>query len=143
LLVTPTGRVRRDTTQKGAAMATVDLTFDQLENTLESNEIVLIDFFADWCGPCKSFAPVFEAASEKHPDIAFAKCDTEAQQQLAAAFGVRSIPTLAVFREKVLLFLQPGALPGGALDELVDKVKELDMQDVRKQIAEQEAANQN
>lgn len=124
-------------------MATVDLTFDQLENTLESNEIVLIDFFADWCGPCKSFAPIFEAASEKHPEIAFAKCDTEAEQQLAAAFGVRSIPTLAVFREKVLLFLQPGALPETALDELVDKVKELDMEDVRKQIAEQEAANAN
>ncbi len=124
-------------------MATMDLTFDKLESTLENNEIVLIDFFADWCGPCKSFAPVFEAASEKHPDIAFAKCDTEAEQQLAATFGVRSIPTLAVFREKVLLFLQPGALPGAALDELVDKVKELDMDDVRKEIAEQEATHQN
>lgn len=124
-------------------MATLHLTQDKLEDTLESNDIVLIDFFADWCGPCKSFAPVFEAASEKYPDIAFAKCDTEAEQQLAATFGVRSIPTLAVFREKVLIFLQPGALPAPALEELVTKVKELDMEDVRKQIAEAEAASAN
>ena len=120
-------------------MATMNLTHDQLEKALDDNEIVLIDFYADWCGPCKAFAPVFEEASEKYPEITFAKCDTEAEQQLAATFGVRSIPTLAVFRDKVLLFQQPGALPGSALDELVTKVKELDMDEVRKQIEAEEA----
>ncbi|MBW2734834.1 MAG: thioredoxin [Deltaproteobacteria bacterium] len=113
-------------------MSTTNLTFKQLDETLEKNDIVLIDFFADWCGPCKTFAPVFEEASEKHQDIKFAKCNTEQEQQLAAAFGVRSIPTLAVFREKILLFLQPGALPKSALDELVTQVRGLDMDEVRK-----------
>lgn len=124
-------------------MATQLLTYDKLEDTLENNEIVLIDFYTNWCAPCKTFAPIFEDASEKHPKIVFAKCDTEAEQQLAAAFGIRSIPTLAVFREKVLLFLQPGSLPKTALDELLEKVLELDMADVHKQVEaeQQKAAN--
>ncbi len=122
-------------------MATQLLTYDKLEDTLENNEIVLIDFYTDWCAPCKTFAPIFEDASEKHPKIVFAKCNTEVEQQLAASFGIRSIPTLAVFREKVLLFLQPGSLPKSALDELLEKVLELDMADVHKQVeAEQKKA---
>lgn len=119
-------------------MSTTNLTFNQLDETLEKNEIVLIDFFADWCGPCKNFAPVFEKASEKHQDVKFAKCNTEEEQQLAAAFGVRSIPTLAIFREKILLFLQPGALPEQALEEVLTQVRDLDMEEIRSKIAEEE-----
>lgn len=119
-------------------MSTVNLTYDQLDATLESNDIVLIDFFADWCGPCKMFAPVFERASEKHQDVKFAKCNTEQEQQLAAAFGVRSIPTLAIFRDKILLFLQPGALPEHALEDLVEQVRKLDMEEIHKKIKEEE-----
>lgn len=120
-------------------MATIELTEANIDETITDNEIVLIDFWADWCGPCKTFAPVFEKASEAHADVVFAKCDTEAQQGLASQFGIRSIPSVAVFREKVLLLLQPGALPESALEEIIGKVKELDMADVHKQIAEQEA----
>ena len=120
-------------------MATIDLTMDNFENTIEDNGIVLIDFWAEWCGPCKSFAPVFQSASDAHPDIVFAKCDTEQERDLAAQFGIRSIPTLAIFREKILLFSQSGALPESTLEEIISKVRELDMEDVRTQIAEQEA----
>jgi thioredoxin 1 len=122
-------------------MATIELTTDNLESSIENSDILLIDFWAEWCGPCKMFGPIFEKASEQYPDIVFAKCNTELQQQVAASFGIRSIPTLAVFREKILVFLQPGALPEQALLEIIQKVKELDMDQVRKDIAEQEKKN--
>lgn len=120
-------------------MATFGLTMDNFESTIEDNDIVIIDFWAEWCGPCKSFGPIFEAVSEKHEDIAFAKCDTEAEQNLAAQFGIRSIPTLAIFREKILLFSQPGALPENALEEIITQVRGLDMDDVRQKVAEAQA----
>ncbi|GAB6052639.1 thioredoxin [Magnetospira thiophila] len=124
-------------------MATQELTAENLESTIENNEIVIIDFWADWCGPCKSFAPTYEAMSGKHTDIAFMKCDTEKEQMVAAQFGIRSIPTIGIFREQILIFLQAGALPESALEEIIGKVRELDMDDVRKQAAEQEAAAAN
>jgi thioredoxin 1 len=124
-------------------MATSTLTHDKLDDLLAHNDIVLIDFFTDWCGPCKVFAPVFEEASEKHPDVKFAKCNTEQEQQLAAVFGVRSIPTLAVFRQKVLLFLQPGAMPSGALEDLISQVKSLNMDEVRDSIEKERLAQEN
>ena len=120
-------------------MSTLELTKDNLENTINDNDIVLIDFWASWCGPCKMFGPIFEKVADRNTDIAFAKCDTEAQQEVAGEFGIRSIPTLAIFREQILVFLQAGALPETALDEVIGKVKELDMDEVRAKIAEQEA----
>ncbi len=120
-------------------MALIELNKDNLESTIEDNDLVLIDFWADWCGPCKQFKPIFEKAAESYPDITFASCDTEAQTEVAASFGVRSIPTLAIFREQVLLFLEAGALPEPVLEELITKVKELDMDEVREKIAEEEA----
>ena len=120
-------------------MATIELGMDNFERTVLDNDIVLIDFWAEWCGPCKTFGPVFERVSEKHPDAVFAKCDTEQEQELAAQFGIRSIPTLAVFRERILLFSQAGALPEQALDQVIEQIKQLDMDDIRAQIAEQEA----
>ena len=121
-------------------MATQNMTLTSFEQTIENNDIVLIDFWAAWCGPCRMFGPIFEEASEKHDDMVFAKVDTEAEQNLASVFGIRSIPTLAVFREGVLVFRQAGALPGEALAELIQQVRELDMDDVREKVAEAEAA---
>ena len=117
-------------------MATLALTAANLESTIEGSDILLIDFWADWCGPCKMFGPVFEAASNAHSDVTFAKCDTEAEQVVAAQFGIQSIPTIAAFREQIMVFSQPGALPAEALEELIKQLKALDMDDVRKQIAE-------
>ena len=120
-------------------MATVNLTEQDFAATIEKEGIVFLDFWADWCGPCKAFAPVYEAASEKHPDITFGKVNTEEQQGLAGAFGITSIPTLMIFRDGIGVFAQPGMLPAAALDELVEKVKELDMEEVRKQVEAHEA----
>ena len=120
-------------------MATIELTRENFEQVVTDNDFVLIDFWASWCGPCKSFAPVFEAASEKYSDIVFAKVNTEDQQELAAHFQIRSIPTLMIFREKIIIFSQPGMIPGQVLDELIGKARELDMQQVRKDIEEQRA----
>nr|VFJ42556.1 MAG: thioredoxin [Candidatus Kentron sp. DK]VFJ48722.1 MAG: thioredoxin [Candidatus Kentron sp. DK] len=119
-------------------MATVKLSKENFEQTIENNDIVFLDFWASWCGPCQTFGPVFEAASEKHPDIVFGKVNTEEERELAQQFQIRSIPSIMIYREQIPLYSQPGALPGGALDDLIQKVKELDMDDVRRQIAEQE-----
>ncbi len=120
----------------------VVLTRDNFNQVIENNDIVLIDFWADWCGPCRAFKPIFAAAAARHPEVTFATCDTEDQPELAAAFQVRSIPTLAVFRDKVLLYAQPGMLPGEALDDLVAQAKGLDMAKVHAEIAARQAAAQ-
>lgn len=119
-------------------MSTVNLTLETLESTIADNDIVFLDFWAAWCGPCRMFAPVFEQAAKEHPDIVFGKIDTEAEQQLAAQFGITSIPTLMVFREGILVFAQPGALGAAQLKQLIDGARALDMDDVRRQLAERE-----
>ena len=121
-------------------MPTVALTSEVFEETVTTPGITLVDFWADWCGPCKMFSPIYDAASEKNPDITFAKVDTEDQQALASAAGITSIPTLMAFRDGVLVFAQPGALPAPALDQVIEAVKGLDMEKVHQQIAEQQAA---
>ncbi|WP_168198657.1 MULTISPECIES: co-chaperone YbbN [Nesterenkonia] len=120
-------------------MATTDLTADTFQQALEDNDILLIDFWADWCGPCKQFAPIYEQVSEEHPDAAFGKVDTETEQELAAAANITSIPTLMVFREKVLVFSQPGALNAEQLGGVVKAVKDLDMAEIHKQVEEQQS----
>ena len=117
--------------------AAVELSTANFETTVAENDLVLVDFWAAWCGPCRQFAPIFESVAAKNPDAVFGKVDTEAQQELAGAFGIQSIPTLMIFREGILLYNQPGALPEHALDDLVVKAKELDMDAVRAEIAAQ------
>ena len=121
-------------------MAVVELTKENFEQVITSNSTVVVDYWAPWCGPCRGFAPTFERVSEKHPDIVFAKVNTEVEQEIAGHFQIRSIPTLMIFRDNIIIFSQPGALPEGALEQVIAKAKALDMDDVRKQVAEQQAA---
>ena len=122
-------------------MATVEITKETLEDTITNNDIVFIDFWAPWCGPCKSFAPIYDTVSEKHDDIVFAKVNTEDEQELAASFQIRSIPTLMIFRDQIAIFSQAGMLPESALEEVIGKVRDLDMDQVRKEVEEQQAKN--
>ena len=119
-------------------MATVELTKDNFDQLVGGNDFVIVDYWASWCGPCQNFAPIYEQASEKHDDIVFAKVNTEEQQELAAHFQIRSIPTLMIFRDQIVIFSQPGMLPASAFEELIGKARELDMDEVRKQVAEQQ-----
>ena len=121
-------------------MATVELTKDNFEKVVMGNPMVIVDFWAPWCGPCRGFAPVFEKASDTHVDIVFAKVNTEEEQEVAAAFDIRSIPTLMVFRDKVILYSQPGALPAGAFGDLIARAREVDMAQVQEELAKQEIA---
>ncbi len=121
-------------------MAIVELNQTNFENVVTGNGIVIVDFWAPWCGPCRSFAPIYEQVAQKYPDIVFAKVNTEEEQALAGAFDIRSIPTLMIFRDKIIIFSQPGALPGAALEQVIGKAKALDMDEVRRQVAAQQAA---
>jgi len=123
-------------------MATIELTKDNFEDAVTKHEMVIVDFWASWCGPCKSFAPVFEAASEQHPDIVFGKVNSDDEQELAAAFGIRSIPYVMLLREKVVLFAQAGALPAEGLESVIRQARALDMAQVHREIAEQQAQQQ-
>jgi len=124
-------------------MATVNLTKDTFEDIITGNDIVLLDFWAPWCGPCKQFTPVFESMSETHPDIVFAKVNTEEEQELGGHFQIRSIPTLMAFREQIIVFSQAGALPPAGLETVIEKISELDMDEVRRQVAEQEKSRED
>ena len=123
-------------------MAVVELTKDNFEEVVTSNEFVIVDFWAPWCGPCRSFAPTYEKVSEDHPDVVFAKVNTEDEQEIAGHFQIRSIPTLMIFRDKIIIFSEAGALPESAFRELVKKAGELDMDEVRRQVAEQQQTGQ-
>jgi len=123
-------------------VAVVELNKDNFEQTVTDSEFVIVDFWAPWCGPCRSFAPVFEKISEEYDNIVFAKVNTEDEQEIAMHFQIRSIPTLMMFRDKIIIFSQPGAMPEGAFKELVDRAQDLDMDDVRKQIAEENSPKQ-
>jgi thioredoxin 1 len=120
-------------------VATVELTRDNFKNTVDTNSLVLVDFWAEWCGPCRMFAPVYEDISERYPDAVFGKVNTEMERELAQMFGIRSIPTLMIFRDQIIVFSQPGALPASALEDVVQKAQALDMNMVREQIAKQQA----
>jgi thioredoxin 1 len=120
-------------------MATVELTATNFAETIQNNDLVIVDFWAPWCGPCRGFAPVYEATSEKYPDVTFAKVNTEEERELAGQFQIRSIPTLMIFREKIVIFAQPGALPASALEEIIGKAKALDMDMVRREVEKQRA----
>jgi thioredoxin 1 len=122
-------------------MAVVELSKENFEQTIKDKDFVVVDFWAPWCGPCRSFAPVYDKVSEDHDDIVFAKVNTEEEQEIAAHFQIRSIPTLMIFREQVIIFAQPGALPEGSFRQLLEKAQELDMAEVRKQIEDQKQAN--
>ncbi len=121
-------------------MATIELTKDNFEHTVTQNDMVIIDFWAEWCGPCKGFAPVFEAASEKHGDIVFGKVNADEQQDLAAAFSIRSIPFIMLLRENVVLFAQAGALPAEGLESVIQQARALDMAQIHEEVAEQQAS---
>ena len=123
-------------------MAVIDLTKDNFDAVVAANEMVLVDFWAPWCGPCKGFAPIFEAAAERNPDVVFARVNADDQQELAGSFSIRSIPTVMVLREKVILFSQAGALPAQGLDSVIEQAKRLDMKQVHAEIAEQQAQQQ-
>jgi thioredoxin 1 len=123
-------------------MARFELTEENVDEAIKNNKTILIDFWAEWCAPCKTFAPVFEQASEKYPDIAFASCNTEAQQRVAGMFGIRAIPTLVVIKEQILIFQRAGALPEAALEDVLQQTIKLDMDKVRKRIAEEKAKEQ-
>jgi len=120
-------------------MATIELTIENFEQTIDDNDTVFVDFWAEWCGPCRQFGPVFEKAAEENTDIVFGKVDADTQQELAGHFNIRSIPTLMAIRDNVVLFSQPGALPAHALDDLITQIRAIDMDDVRRQIAEEQA----